>query len=424
MIQRFFRAELDRPSGEVARRHLHEERALPAWAVDEEAFGYVPEGRTRVVDAAVAAGVPLEVCAEAGLVKRSDAALRRAFRRTERREPTDGDDLVRFWRSHCEGRAEFYYDYPVLVTSAGEYRWGDWLTIPIHVRDDEGRRRIGGFQYRSMRPLSEIGKEGRYRSPRPSAAISWPQTLIGLAGEDEQIARSGWAVICEGKFDQTALKVAVRDLPAEMRPGVIALGGVSTRGHAASDDPIARAGVLGQIGAGFVTFCTDGDVSGLDAVLRLGPLLVALGTKVSAARIQDVWDRMPAGMVQPKDPGEVLARLGAQALREMLAQGRTRDLGRFASELLEDRLAALTRSGQLWRRLIALDHVLPALRAVPGASRGDAIRRTALAAGLPLAVVECAVDESAIRSRETALVGPHVAGRDVGGVSPLKRPMS
>lgn len=371
--QRFYQAGLESTDGEAARRHLAEERRLPRDLVEAEGFGYVGAGWASLVNHLANKGTSLEAAAEAGLVLRSIGRVRKAFVASEGREPASSDELTRFFYERCADQREFYYDYPRCYMADGSRESGFWLTIPIRVRDPEGKIRVAGFQYRTMRPVDQVVKQGRYMSPlRSSRLLNWSELILGLAEQEEAMRRSGEVVICEGKFDQAAVLAAVSTLPPEKRPGVVALAGVSIRG-ATGETPEERAGIFRQLAAGKATFFLDTDETGIDAVLAAGPLLEALGTRVTVAQIEE------GGI---KDPGELYAQRGAAGVLRTLEAARRRGLATHALELLEREMEGDDRSGQTWRRLAAIDRLLPILKALPDGVRGRALARCAERTGI------------------------------------------
>lgn len=348
--------------GQRAQEHVFQHRQLPEWIAREENLGYVGGGKKRFVEWASQQDLNLEVTAEAGLVYRSSWYARQEFQERIGRAPTSDEELTDFFLNNLSGDPKYYSDYPLCHTADGQRKAGFWLVLPIRVEDEQDQTRIGGFQYRSMRPAEEIGKRGRYMSPRNTQAIQWSETLIGLAEERDQINRSGNVVITEGKFDQLAVKAAVRDWPEQHRPGTIALGGASIRGvRRGAETPEEQAGILADIRAGRATFFLDDDERGQEAIIEAGPLLANLGTHVQVAQIPDgEWGDNP-----PEDPGELLEEGGVEAVRTALKNSRGQGLISYASRLMAQRLSESSRSGQLRERMAALDVLVPILKSLP-----------------------------------------------------------
>lgn len=394
LVQRLFLANFQDRSARIARDHLVNVRKLPEWLIEEEGFGYLGGGARTVVTYLVKQGIDLEAAAEAGVVSRSAYAVRQSFELAHNASPANDAELLDFFLSHCAGRPEFYVDYPPCLLADGRRRFGHWLTIPIRLKTESGNLGIAGFQYRSMRPANQISpKQGRYMSPRNSPLLRWSDTLIGLAEESETLEQSKYVVICEGKFDQVAVRAAVRSLPEDQRPAVVALGGVQARGWSYSDDPRERAGVLAHIATERATFFLDWDRAGIDAVFRLGPLLSSLGTHVSVASIADVGDVALAS--NAKDPSELYALGGPESILRVLKAARLRGLATFAVNCIEREGLDAPHSGQLWHRLKHLDRLLPILHALPSSVRPRAIYRVAQTLALPTSVIERELEQHA-----------------------------
>lgn len=400
VAQSLFRRGIASPEGKTARDHLREHRALPDWLIAEDGFGYVGRGSDTVARYLGEQGADLEAAAEVGLVYRSIHSATRAFERSVGREPESSEELTEFFLEHCAGDPAYYYDYPRAVLADGSRASGDWLTIPIRIADDTGTPRIAGFQYRSMRDRSELAKQGAYMSPLNSPLLSWSELLVGAAEERGAMERSGQVVIVEGKFDQAAVRAAVRELPEDQRPGVIALAGASIRGRSQSDDPAERAGVLAQVAVPNATFFLDADDTGADAVLRAGPLLSAMGTHVSVARVADGTDS--PGI---KDPGELFSTGGADAVLGALKEGRSRGLATFALEELDSEMTDSPLSGQVWHRLQHLDRLQPILTALPDQVRDRAVRHVADATTIPYSALRAALDTGPDEPRKVNAAG-------------------
>src|SRR5690606_32314799 len=137
--------------------------------------------------------------------------------------------------------------------------------------------------------------------------------------------------------------------------GVVALAGVAIRG-ATGSSPEERAGIFRQLAVGQATFFLDDDETGTNAVLTAGSLLEALGTRVSVARIET------AGL---KEPRELYAQAGADAVLAGLERARQRGLETHALAVLERALDQNHMSGQVWRRQQEIDRLLPILKALP-----------------------------------------------------------
>lgn len=386
----FYRDIFWSEEGEPARQHVFQERQLPEWIAREDDLGYVGKGRARLTQWLAQQDVNLEVAAEAGLLYRSSWKARQTFQERINRSPESDKELTEFFLNNLAGEPEYYSDYPLCHTADGDRKHGYWLVLPIPVEDEQGRVQIGGFQYRSMRPAEQIGKRGRYMSPRNTQAIQWSETLIGLAEEREQINRSGNVVITEGKFDQLAVKAAVREWPEKARPAAIALGGASIRGvRSRAETPEEQAGILSEIKAGRAVFFLDDDERGREAIIETGPLLANLGTHVQVAQIPDRnW-----GEGRPKDPGELLEKGGTQAIQQALQESQGRGLISYASRLMSQRLAESKRSGQLRERMEALDLLVPILRSLPQQVRPQAAQQVAAVVDMEPEIVELALQQ-------------------------------
>jgi hypothetical protein len=400
-IGAYFASELATPAAMQARAHLQETRGYPDWVVSGAGLGYVRPSKAVVLDWARANNVPLELCAEAGVVKRSARHAARLFERKHRRAPASDRELSEFFLAELANKPEAYSDFPILVKEAPdgapdarpEYCYGDFVTIPIHVEDDAGRARIGGFQFRSMR--GDIDKNDRYRSPLNTRAMTWNRTLIGLAEERAVMAASRRAVLCEGRFDQLSARGAVHDWPIETRPGTFALGGISVRGVGQDDGTTARerAGVLGLIEADEIFLLLDTDDRGTDAILALGPVLRGLGAQVYIVRLADVWDERAQGRPVPKDASELYASPNGPALlAQAIEASRSRPLATYATDCLDQSLAGMTHAGQIWHRLRALDRMGPILAALPDTERTACVSRVATALSFPDHVVALAIN--------------------------------
>lgn len=386
-VQQLFLSDFASQVGEEARSHLRNVRKLPEWLIEEEGFGYLRGGEKPVITHLLNHGYSLEAAAEAGVISRSAWATQRAFESAHGKPAQSDVELTEFFLTSCASKPEFYHDYPSCLLANGRRQFGRWLTIPIRLRTSSGKLGIAGFQYRSMRSENEISpRQGRYMSPRNSPLLQWTQTLFGLAEEMPVLERSRHVIICEGKFDQVAVRAAVRELPEDKRPAVVALGGVQARGWMHSDDPRERAGVLAQIATNHATFLLDWDHAGIDAVLRLGPLLSQLGTHVSVASIVDAGSIVRDG--EDWDPSKLYAAGGAEAVLRVLEAARSRGLATFAIECLERTRLEVPYSGQTWYRLRHLDRFFPILQALPISVRDRAIRHVADSLDLPASAVE------------------------------------
>ena len=400
MVQHAFVNGLHASNGATARAHLTEKRRLPDWLLAEERFGYIAPGDSPVRAAAQRHGIPLELCVEAGLLRRATYATHAAFLAQHNRTPVSSAELSEFFTAQLAERQEYYADYPPLKTVAGRWVHGDWLTIPVRTRDTAGAVRIAGFQYRSLRADSDIGKQGRYRSPLNTQALVWEDTLLGLAEERDTIAMSGDVVLVEGKFDQVSVRAAVASLPVACRPGAVALGGLRTRG--ASDHgetPEARAGVLGilpRAGARRVIVFLDDEDEATSAALRIAALLVPFGVEVHVAMVRDGWSRNEDSRSsepceRPKDPGMLWERHGAEAVQTVIRTARGRDFLETAAQVIERRLMNSLQSGQTYQRLQAMDTILDLLAPLPMHDRARIIPLVARAAHLSATVVQLAM---------------------------------
>lgn len=425
-VQPALAASLWGDRGSAARAHLAQVRRLPDALVAQHGLGYVPPREDLILQAGQAAGVPLELLAEAGLVRRSVRRAMRAYAEAYGRECDSEDALRGFFEDRLRNDPQGYSSWPGLTTTEGRYVTGDWLTIPITV---EGADRagaglgdaeppgasgvgIGGFQFRSMRTPAEVGKGGRYRSPTNNAALQWSETLIGLPEETAAIQATGRVVLLEGKFDQLGVLAALGDRPD--RPGVVGLGGLAVRG-ADRGDQVDRAGVLARLvaaGAEEVIIFVDGETDAgrgtrraegrllsdeAKATLAIGPRIADLGLAVRVARVEEGARvvRGVAGDASPKDPSELWAAGGRDAILQAL--GRSQEFPAYAVRTLREEAAASGWGGRLWQRLQVLDTLLDTLGS--WAERDDAAARAvqdlvAEAVGVPRVVVETAVERA------------------------------
>ncbi len=381
-------------SGETARRHLVERRRLPSWLLAEEELGHVPSARF-LLDAARRMGIPLECGVEAGLLRRSVWAARQTFRDERGRAAVSTEELSAFFQSRLAENPRYYRDYPLLRGADGAYLRGDWLTIPIRSREQEsGTLAIAGYQYRSLRPEQDIGKGGRYCSPRNTRILDWSNTLIGLAEEYACLAQSGSVVISEGKFDQLAIKAAVREWPAATRPASIALGGMAARGLSTIGMSADRTnGPLGILRGKRVAIFLDSEAAADAAALRLASQLEHVGVSVGVVQLVEQWS-VHRGMEHlPKDPGEAWEREGGAVLRDAIVAAMTTDLTETVLRTQRRRASKDRLSGTTWQRLRALDATLDQLLGRPSGSRPLPIDRVAEALSLDPRVVVAAIEE-------------------------------
>jgi hypothetical protein len=401
VADRFFRKTLHDPEvGEPGLEHLRGVRGLPERAILEHGFGFMGEGWRSLVDHVAAdPGVTLEQAADARLVDRNARAAADAFRARFGRPPASEVELAGFFRESLQNHPRYYLDYPRIALADGKRLPGLFLTIPVQVIDAEsGEARVAGFQYRTVRPKEALSPRApSYMSPRSSPLLVWKRNLMGLAESRPQMRVSREVILCEGKFDQVPVIEALRALPPERRPAVVALGGLSAGSSAAGEDG-ALASTLRALHENGVQrarlLLDEGSENEARAILTLGSALLASRIDVRVARIADAH-REEEGGSPPKDPGELFVRSGGEErLREVLEHGCARTLGGFAGEWISSRLAQDSGSGGLWFRLRQLDRVSRVLHGLPEPARGDAVRHLADALGFSERAVALAIGDA------------------------------
>jgi DNA primase len=238
------------------------------------------------------------------------------------------------------------------------------VTFPIQ----DARGRVVAFGGRAL----EAGQEPKYLNSPESPLFRKREAFYGFPHAQEAIRRRERVVVVEGYFDRIALH----------RAGIEET--LATCGTALSEDH-ARA-LRRRVRQVVLLF--DGDAAGRRAALRALELLLPAGLRVRAAAL-------PAG----DDPDTLLARAGAEALREVV------ETAPAALDLaIADAVAGGCATPE--QKADAVARVVPLL-----ARLGDATERTAWAQRLALAAgareldVEASV-RAAARGEEPAEAPP------------------
>jgi len=257
------------------------------------------------------------------------------------------------------------------------------VTFPI--RDARGR--ILGFGGRVLDPEGEP----KYLNGPESPVYRKRRVLFGLPAALEPMRRRGRAVVVEGYFDVVALH------RAGVGEAVATCGTALTEEHARELARRTREVVL----------LFDGDAAGRRALTGALEVLLPAGLRVRAVEL-------PAG----DDPDTVLAREGAEALRERVDA---------APPALDLAIRGACAGGleTPWQRSDAVHAVAPLLAAIPDpVERGGFVRALALRAGVGEAEVEAvAAPRGALRGAGGAPGrGRRNAGEGGMGPAPRRRP--
>jgi|AP95_1055475.scaffolds.fasta_scaffold02122_8 DNA primase len=176
LAQRFFRAQLDRPEGEAARRYLAS-RGIDAETIESVGIGFAPDRWDALSGALRARGIADDIGQSAGLLVPPKQEGRGAYDR-------------------FRGRVTF----PIL---------------------DVGRRPIG-FGARAL----EKDQQPKYLNTPETPLFRKRKVFYGLPDALSAIRKSGRAILCEGYFDRIALA------RAGMAEGLATCGTALTEDHA------------------------------------------------------------------------------------------------------------------------------------------------------------------------------------------------
>ena len=398
----------DSPSSRAAHDFVERRRGIPAHVWKEMIpCGVLPMGRrgenegSRVLVRGLAetargdmaaAGRMLESACQAGILIRRVPEINAAGK--ERfgakwfqmggKERAAG--LKEIFEDHLrQGRdvSRFYSDYPVIVGEDSEGRtnrkYGHWLAVPLKAEHPEtGEAVLAGFAYRSLRPLEETGPDYRHRRSRRNGFGDARNIIMGLADFRSDIEEHRAVALVEGTMDWLSLCAAYA---AGGRHGVppIAVQGVNL--SPTEVETIAKATPR-------VIALLDFDSAGQNGTESLGLELLRKGTAVYVARATEE-------MVQSrvKDPSDVLARFGPEALVRMQTEARRYPLPVHEVHVRQERMKADPRLQTRRNQLKAASEVAMAIAAWPGACAGY-IERTASALDLDPSTVEMMVVES------------------------------
>lgn len=152
----------------------------------------------------------------------------------------------------------------------------------------DARGRVRGFGARTL-----SGGDGpKYLNTAEGEVYRKREVLYGIAQARAVAAREGRMVLCEGYTDVLALHQAgVRNA-------------VGIMGTSLTDEQVAELAKL----VGVLELCLDADAAGQRAMERAAKVCADSGLELRVVAL-------PAG----SDPGELIAREGAQALRELIA---------------------------------------------------------------------------------------------------------
>ena len=158
------------------------------------------------------------------------------------------------------------------------------LIFPIW--NEQGR--VVGFSARQIDPAQGGGK---YVNSSESVIFKKSRILYGLNFARQEIAKKGFAVICEGQMDVIAMHSAG------------CANAVAAQGTAFGND---QAMILHRYTEN-ITLALDSDSAGVSAILKDAAILLPLGFNLKVARF-------PGG----KDPDELLKNAGAEAVRKAI----------------------------------------------------------------------------------------------------------
>ena len=158
------------------------------------------------------------------------------------------------------------------------------LIFPIW--NEQGR--VVGFSARQIDPEQGGGK---YVNSSESVIFKKSRILYGLNFARQEIAKKGFAVICEGQMDVIAMHSAG------------CANAVAAQGTAFGNE---QAMILHRYTEN-ITLALDSDSAGLNAILKDAAILLPLGFTLKVARF-------PGG----KDPDELLKNAGAEAVRKAI----------------------------------------------------------------------------------------------------------
>lgn len=336
--------------------------------------------RTCGNDAQAAAHL-LESAYQAGLLLRREAEIHAAgrqahgprwntFSREEQRVRLE--QIISSGAARGEAPTRFYSDYPVVITEAPAVagtsrtrpgapgnapssvtrRYGHWLAVPVmgQVHVDRAPE-VVGFVYRSLRPVTETGKDFRHRTTRRNAFSATAMPLLGRANYAEAIAERKTVVLVEGTMDYLAASAAFHANPVQAFPPV------AVQGIDLSEPELDALGTVAPV----MVLALDQDRGGHVGTEQLGRRLAVQGVRTFVGAYPD------GAASTCKDPSDVVRLHGVEALVALQQGAKHRPLPRF---VLQQRLTVMTQSsGSPTRRqqLRAAEAVASVLTVWPGA---------------------------------------------------------
>ena len=165
-------------------------------------------------------------------------------------------------------------------------RFRDRLMFPIH--NDYGD--IIAF---SGRQLREDTRSGKYINSPQTVLFNKSKVIFGLHRARRDIAKAGFALVCEGQIDVIACA------SHGITNAVAGLGTAFTEHHA----------ILLRRYTKYVTLCFDSDGAGVKAAQKAYEILIPAGLMVKAVS-------MPPG----EDPDSYIQQYGAEAFQSLIAQ--------------------------------------------------------------------------------------------------------
>ncbi len=165
-------------------------------------------------------------------------------------------------------------------------RFRDRLMFPIH--NDYGD--IIAF---SGRQLREDPRSGKYINSPQTVLFNKSKVIFGLHKARRDIAKAGFALVCEGQIDVIACATH------GITNAVAGLGTAFTEHHA----------TLLRRYTKYVTLCFDSDGAGVKAAQKAYEILIPAGLMVKAVS-------MPPG----EDPDSYIQQYGAEAFQNLIAQ--------------------------------------------------------------------------------------------------------
>ena len=192
------------------------------------------------------------------------------------------------------------------------------LMFPIW--NEQGR--VVGFSARQIDPEQGGGK---YVNSSESVIFRKSRILYGLNFARQEIAKKGFAVICEGQMDVIAMHSAG------------CANAVAAQGTAFGND---QAMILRRYTEN-ITLALDSDSAGVNAILKDAAILLPLGFNLKVARF-------PGG----KDPDELLKNAGAEAVREAVDDAQDFFIFLFEKESAGQDLAQPAVKTKIARKLL------------------------------------------------------------------------